>query len=326
MIGWDALGIVAGESAAAETAVRQGAAVLPLVGRTQLRLTGPDRAKFLHNLCTNDIKNLAVGRTCEAYLCNAKGHVLWLVDVTNEGESLRIAAPPGEAEPLFAHLDKYHVREAIELVDVSDETAELLLVGPHAPALMPGICDNAGPGNSRRNASEMPFLGLTDGPEILLRITPERLPEVWQALLAAGFVVIGPDVREYFRIEAGRPMPRREILDGTLPQELSRDRSAIHFNKGCYLGQETVARLDALGHVNKLLVILSAPPGPLPETLPVEWQVEGKVIGRLTSVARSALDGTRKALGYVRRGKHLPGTHAIFAGETWTVGEPWTPQ
>jgi folate-binding protein YgfZ len=109
------------------------------------------------------------------------------------------------------------------------------------------------------------------------------------------------------RIEAGTPLFGQDITEKNLPQEVARDALAISFTKGCYLGQETVARIDALGHVNQTLCGLrfAGPDSPPPGT---ELTIDDKVVAHVTSAAFSPRLGGPLALGYVRRGHTLPGT------------------
>jgi folate-binding protein YgfZ len=113
---------------------------------------------------------------------------------------------------------------------------------------------------------------------------------------------------EAARIAAGAPLWGREITDTNLPQELNRDAKLISFTKGCYLGQETVARIDALGHVNRLLVGLRAAGKDVPAIWAELQSEDGKAIGAVTSATFSHRLGGAIALGYVRRALAVPGS------------------
>jgi folate-binding protein YgfZ len=134
------------------------------------------------------------------------------------------------------------------------------------------------------------------------------------ALANAGAVPAAMDAFEIARIEAGIPFYGLDISDKNLPQEVNRDAQAISFTKGCYLGQETVARIDALGHVNRVLVGVrfagTVPPPTGTEVFPADGQgSEGKsTIGAVTSAAYSHRLGAPLALAYVRRGHNQTGT------------------
>ena len=129
------------------------------------------------------------------------------------------------------------------------------------------------------------------------------------AVDGAGPIDVTPESFEALRIEAGTPASGREATEKNLPQELGRDDRAISFTKGCYLGQETVARLDALGHVNRLLRGLAIDADRPPEAgARLADEATGKEVGWITSAARSERTGSPIALGYVRTSHAEPGT------------------
>jgi hypothetical protein len=133
-----------------------------------------------------------------------------------------------------------------------------------------------------------------------LSASAESVDAVRKALVSAGAVPCGDKAVEIARIEAGTPFYGRDITDKSFPQEVGRDARAISFTKGCYLGQETVARIDALGHVNRLLVGLrfEGSEAPTPGT---ELRVGDKTAGTVTSSVYSPRLEAPLALGYVRR-------------------------
>src|SRR5215212_8473646 len=122
-------------------AARAGAAYFDLSDWTQIELRGDDRAKFLHNLCTNDIKGLAPGAGCEAFLLNVQGKILFHVLVFSEPEALLLFTVPGEAERLLAHLDRYLIREQVTLYDRAADWTSLLMSGPKATLALESMVD-----------------------------------------------------------------------------------------------------------------------------------------------------------------------------------------
>jgi folate-binding protein YgfZ len=121
-----------------------------------------------------------------------------------------------------------------------------------------------------------------------------------------GVIECDPQIAEIIRLEAGVPLYGVDITDENLPQEVNRNAQAISFTKGCYLGQETVARIDALGHVNKLLVGLKFAGETVPAT-GTELTAQGKAVGQVTSAVYSPRLKAPLALGYVRTGHHEVG-------------------
>ena len=142
---------------------------------------------------------------------------------------------------------------------------------------------------------------LADVPCFVVQMAAAEMAHVGVALAAQGIVEVEQEIVELARIEAGFPSYGRDITIDNLPQEVARDRQAISFTKGCYLGQETVARIDALGHVNRQLVRLKfsdndhvPPPG-------TELSYDEKVVGKVTSSCWSPASGVAIALAYVGR-------------------------
>jgi folate-binding protein YgfZ len=306
-------------------ALAKGAGLIDVCDRTRLVLRGADRAKFLHNLCTNEVRRLAPGSGCEAFLTNVQGKVLGHILVFCEPDCLVIDTVAGQAATIAAHLDRYLIREDVQVADASAERAEWLLAGNASPDLLArlGVIAPAGrldhapasvggvPVSVRRVDMAGPMGFLIDSPR-------DQAAALADALVAAGAVSCDPASAESARIEAGWPEFGRDISDDNLPQEVARDDRAISFTKGCYLGQETVARIDALGHVNKTLVGVTFPSDSKP-TVGEELSAEGKAAGRVTSVAFSPRLRAPLAMAYVRRGSNAPGTELACAVGSATV-------
>ena len=302
-----------GDPAAEYEALATAVSLVDLSARTRIELTGEDRAKFLHNLCTNEVRKLSAGAGCEAFLCDARGHVLFHVFVICRPESLIIETMPGEGPRLLAHLDRYLIREQVALADRGPETCELLVAGPLAAATIGKLAANALPterlGNDAIELAGSSVIAVqTDwiGIEGFLLIGDRADgAKLWQALHAAGARPCGAEALETARIEAGFPWNGIDISDKNLPQEVARDSQAISFVKGCYIGQETVARIDALGHVNKSLagVKFSCKEAPQPGA---ELKADEQTVGEVTSACFSPRFNAPLALAYLRRGHNQP--------------------
>lgn len=278
--------------------------------RSRVELTGDDRRKFLHNFCTNDVNNLADGTGCEAFLLDAKGHVLFYVTIAARPERLLVEAAAGRGEALVKHLDRYLIREKVTLANLSTAWSELLVAGPRSSDVLRSALSLDVPAAPQGNVAG-------PGETVIVRTawTPEEnfcvlgptaaIEAARQKLLAAGARAAGPAALESLRIEAGWPLDAVDMGDKNLAQELDRNERTLHFRKGCYLGQETVARLDALGHVNKRLVGVkftaadAADPPQAGATLPV---------GTITSAAFSPRLEAWVALAYLRENSTAPGT------------------
>jgi tRNA-modifying protein YgfZ len=300
-------------------AVTTHAGLVDRSDRLRLEITGPDRAKFLHNLTTNEIKRLAVGHGCEAFVASPQGKTIGYLTVLAAEDKIIVRADPGGDELVLPHFRKYGVFDEVSIDDRGPETFELHLFGPAAAELAWRV---AGPlpeedyahrlaeigGNLVRLVRESPAMpsGLT-----VIGEKPAAGP-VRNCLLEhgrdLGLIEIDAPAFDVLRIEAGTPVFGKEITEKNLPQEFGRDDRAINFVKGCYLGQETVARIDALGHVNQLLKGLVFEPGsPCPQPASV-LEHEGKRVGAITSAAFSPRRNAPIGLGLLRTSHCTAGT------------------
>ncbi len=310
-------------------ALTQGVGLADLSGRAYIELQGADRAKFLHNLCSNDILRLTPGQGCEAFLLNAKGKIVGHVFVYCSPDTLVLDSSPGQGEKLAAHLDRYIIREKVTLADRTEEFAQLLLAGPQAAAALGKVgCDapqDLLAHGKMEIAGQTVFVrrsGITGPQAFSLVCASEQKGVVMQALKDSGVTLCGPYAVEVARIEAGMPLYGMDITDDNLPQEVDRNDWAISFNKGCYLGQETVARIDALGHVNRTLVGLRFASESVPEP-GGELLAGDKVVGHVTSAAWSPAQRRAVALGYVRQGHNRPSARLVSAvGEAEVIALP----
>lgn len=319
-------------------AAQQGAALLDLTGRTWLELTGRDRASFLHNFCTNDIKSLHVGQGCEAFLCNAKGRVLGHVTVFVGEQALWLETVAGAATKLVPHLERYVIREEVVIRDRSAEVLEWLLVGPQAAELLGTVLPTLVPSFERTALESLAVpgwwscgddilqgvgrVGWLSQPAWLLVLSRQTATtdELRQRFVHTGAVQGDQADWEALRIDAGFPEYGRDISEENLPQEVARNVPCLNFRKGCYLGQEPIARLDALGHTNQELRRLrgtaKSPPSPGAVLLDPTTQ---HLAGVLTSVAPAPFEEGFVALGYVKRKYFTPGTELLCAAHTVRV-------
>jgi folate-binding protein YgfZ len=295
--------------------------VVHLSDWTHVEICGRDRARFLHGFCTNDIQRLAPGAGCEAFLTNAKGHVLGYVFVFCGESALVIDTVPGQAERIVSHLDRYVIREDVQVTDRTEQWAELLVGGAQAARLL-GAAASAAPPQAElahvsADVAEWPAVmrrvGLIGAPAWTVVCDAAHGNDILDRLAALGARRCSAESFEIARVEAGSPLYGRDITEDNLPQEIGRDDRAISFRKGCYLGQETVARLDALGHVHRRLVLVRF----LGQQVPVAGQeltAAGRSAGRVTSVVWSPGFASPLALAYVRTDAQRPGTRLEGAG------------
>jgi folate-binding protein YgfZ len=300
-----------GNPATEYEAARTGAAVFDVSHRGKIEVSGRDAAGFLHNLSSNDVLHLAPGTGCEAFLCTAKARVVAYLDIWHErqrdGSSLfRLSLAPGTASKTIRHLDFYLISEQVELADRTADFAQLYVTTPNlidffnqAFAELPRSPFRDIPGAIGRHD----VLGV---PGYNLLVPVSSASEVWQALVAAGARPAGREAFEALRIEAGTPAYGSDIDENTFAPEAGRTAQAICYTKGCYLGQEPIVMARDRGQINRTLLRVSLPDGPVPHGSLLYR--DGKEVGRVTSSA--AVPGRAGAVGlaYVRRGNQEPGT------------------
>lgn len=320
-------------------AARAGAALFDLVDWTQIDLTGRDRAKFLHNFCTNDVRTLAVGTGCEAFVTNVQGKVLAHVFIVAGQTVLNLIAVPGCAEPIIKHLSRYQISEDVAFSDLTRERHLMLLAGPQAANVLAAAQIRVGaalPADKQYpEVADSPletiailngFLGV---PGYLIASKATEAATCRNQLVAAGARPAGAAAFEALRIEAGFPLYGIDITDANLAQEVGRTAQAISFSKGCYLGQEPIARIDALGHVNQQLRGLRLEAGLLP---PMGAEIttnddEPRKIGHVTSAAFSYGIQAPVALGYLKRHYDSPDLDvSVVAGGTAVPARLFWPQ
>jgi folate-binding protein YgfZ len=286
-----------------------------------LELTGRDRTKFLHNFCTAEVRQRVAGESCEAMILNERGKLLGLVQLVVMEDTLQLLTSAGHAATLRQHLERYVIREDVRF---SDRTAEFkqLFVFPAEPRSIDVPTGFPGPGQWNRLPGGQLAVASTAiaGPGWVVMAEWEQKgvelvsqPEVNPRLRPASNTDL-----ELHRIQSGCPRFGVDCDGDSLPQELRRDRLAISFTKGCYLGQETVARIDALGHVNRWLVMVrSHIPAPAPSAGSTVL-ADGRETGRLTSVATDN-EGGWWGLATVRRVAGRPGQVLDCAGQAAVV-------
>ncbi len=305
-----------GDPAPEYAALTAGAAVLDLSHRTLVRATGPDRATFLQGMLTNDVARLAAGSGCPALLLTIQGRVTADLRVAALPDALLLDVDRRVRDELVQALEALIIADDVELHAPDEPVAMMGLDGPEAAALLGvrsaalapfahDVVEVAGVALRAMRASEV------GGAGFVLHVPAAAAASVWDALVARGARPCGMDALEGRRVEVGVPRIGVDMGAGTLALEVPVDE-AISFTKGCYLGQEVIARGTARGHVNRRLTPMLLD-GPAPEP---DWPLvrDGKEVGRLTSVAMAYGAGSMAALGFVRREHWEPGTELAVRG------------
>ncbi|MDX2228861.1 MAG: folate-binding protein [Leptolyngbyaceae cyanobacterium bins.349] len=309
-----------GNDAAALQAVQQGGAICDRSHWGRLQLTGADRKTFLHNQSTNNIQSLQPGQGCDTVFVTSTARTIDLASVYVLEEAVMVVVSPNRRDYLMKWLDRYiFFGDKVELQDVTEQTAMFSLVGPECRSLLQqfGVeTDNTADASHRtvELAGQVVRLAVGSGlatAGYTLIMDAANAASVWEALLAKGAIPMGDRIWEHCRIQQGRPMPDQELTEDYNAVEACLWQ-AISINKGCYIGQETIARLDTYKGVKQqiwgihLADAIAEPGTPL--------TVNAEKVGVLTSVTQTA-DGYF-GLGYVR-------TKAGGAGLTVQVdGQP----
>jgi folate-binding protein YgfZ len=303
-------------------AAREAVVVVDESARGKIEVRGVDSARFLHNLTTNDILGLQPGKGCEAFLTTAKAKVIsYLLIYRNvrpvDPPSFSLDVAPGHADRVIQYLDRFLISEQVEFANDTAGFAQLHLAGPQAGDLLQKIL-----GEVELPHEPLHHVGLLDSPfgeKSWLRrhdalgvpgfdiiCSANRAASVWQQILGAGARPAGHEACEMLRIEAGLPCQDADIDENTFAPEVGRIDETICYTKGCYLGQESIVMARDRGQVNRTLVGVKLPNGPVPRGSLLF--VEEKEVGRVTSSIRSPRLAMGLGLAYVRRGHQQTGT------------------
>lgn len=301
-----------------------------LTNFSRLVFTGRDRQSFLQGMVTNDIGSLPAGRGCYAFHLSATGQILFDLRLTVEADRIWALLEPGRAEFAMATLDHYLVMERCKIVNVSDETAQVFVFDEGSAEWLwqvSGIKPEkwSEGDNLRFSLADLDILavrsvrvGVFGADLIVAQADRDALLKKLHAIRNSR--LMDETALDSWRIVAGIPRDGIDFEAKTLAPETSQGARAIHYRKGCYVGQEIVARIDARGHTNRgLCRFLLADDAPLPEpSTPV--LVDGAIVGRVTSATVSSLGDNRKiALGYIRHEHGAPGTVVGIDGGSATV-------
>lgn len=309
-----------GDVPAEYRAAEETAALFDETERGLVVVRGEEAGAFLHRMLANDVLGLAEGRGNRNLLLSPKGKVRFDFDLFREGDVHRLSTPPGEARALAEALEAYHFAEQLEILDESASSAPLALLGPRAQELCALALGIEPPAEDRRcvlaERDGAPLriarLAIHGSPALRLDAGPERAEELWQALCAAGARPAGRVVADILRVEAGAARVREDFDEETYPQE-ARLEAAFALDKGCYVGQEVVAKIDTYGGLNKRLVGLAVShDDPVPRGTRLyrydEEKREWRDLGVTTSWAYSFVHDTGLVLAYVKRRHQAVGT------------------
>ena len=303
-----------GDVAAEHAALATGVGIVDRSALGRAEVTGRDRAAFLQGMLTNDVKGLAPGHGCGAAFLDAHGKVMALLAVYALPDRLWLELPEGMTERTLHLLDKYLISEKAEFEPIDDAFAIVAVQGPRAAALLAELTgqalDLAPYAHVEAAIAGAPVRVFNRAeaaaPGYHCWVPSEHAAAVWSALCAAGATPVGRAALDVLRVEAGVPWYGRDVDESVIMPETGLE-SLIHYQKGCYIGQEVVARVKYRGRVNRGLtgLRLDGDRVPAPGATVLAGDHE---IGRVTSAVRSVSVGAPIALGYVRREHWEPGS------------------
>ena len=312
--------------AAVETAALYGNAP---TGR--LKAAGSDALDLLNRLSTNRVDNLPPGQAAPTILTTDRGRILDLLTVVNAGDYILLLTSPGQQQPVSDWLDKYTIMEDLTVADTTADTALFTLCGPNSrntlaaaiPALGNSLAElepysavNAAIAGRESMLLHRP---LGDLPAYDLLVDSAAGPAIWASLTAAGFVPIGQETWDALMVNYAIPRYGRELGDAFNPLEAGLI-GAVDFAKGCYIGQEVIARLDTYQKVQKYLVQLRFPPDA--SVAPgAGLERDGRSVGQVTSLAANPATGELLGLGYVRTAQAEIGARLEIAAPNQGYGE-----
>ncbi len=295
-------------------ALRRSAAWLDVTGRGTLRVTGEDRARLLHALSTNHIRELTPGAGCYAFFLTAQGRILADATLLCREDHFLLDTEPELAAKLTAHIDKFIIADDAVVEEVTAAWCCFAIEGPQAASVLASL---GAPEPAEENAHRdwdgglVARISLSGCGGFLLRPPAVARGTLAAALTQHGAVAATEDDFRIRRIENGHPRYGDDISERYLPQETGQQR-ALHFSKGCYLGQEIVERVRSRAQIHRVLAALEigtdTPPAP-----GTKLQYNGQNAAEITSSAFSPDLGKVVALAYVR-------VEATIAGTELTLG------
>ena len=304
-------------SAARLSALLRTAAIAPLDDTGWIRVTGSDRVRWLNGMVTNAIQQLAPGEGTYNFVLNAQGRILGDLTAFVLEDSILLETGRDQLPALLAHFDRFIIMDDVELADISDKRSGILIAGPDALRTVQEI--GGAPCSAPPAAAQLPTgvnfkqMAYRGAPVDLIRAYSPLVPlfEIWAdsetvARITAELASLpqaAPQALEQLRILSGTPRYGADIRNTEkshdLPQETAQTR-ALHFSKGCYLGQEIVERIHSRGNVHRTFSGFQ-----LTGSLPAPGAIlmaDAKPVGELTSVAAIPLaEPIQLALGYLRR-------------------------
>ncbi len=308
-------------------ALRNAVGVLDLSFTAKLEVSGKNAVQFLNGLITNDVKSLQPGQGVLAAFLNVQGKVVSLCRFYKTDAHFLLEYDVTNREAIFKNLSRFVLAGEFFVKDVSEECALLSIQGPMSAALLSDLLSQS----IEAEPEYHNYQAVVNGTNILIAaharcgstgfdvfVAAEAKAQIRQTLLERGAVPVGSEALEIARLEAAIPREGVDVTDANILLEAGYDK-AISYTKGCYLGQEIIARIHYRGQparqLRSFVVAAAEPPGKGTEL----WAADGKKVGEITSSANSFALHRIIALGYVHR-------YYLAVGTSFTLKRDGTEQ
>jgi len=282
-------------------ALRTGAAWLDLSARGKIKLTGEDRARLLHAMTTNHIQQLIPGTGCYAFFLNDKGRILSDANILCRPDHFLLDLERETREKIYVHLDHYIIADDVTLEDATAETATIALEGPKSGDVLRAAgapTPAADYATAEWGTRLVARLSTTGSPGFFIFAPAGEKEKLLAEIEAAGAVAADAEAFRVVRLERGRARYGEDLSERFLAQEANQPH-ALHFSKGCYLGQEIVERVRSRGQVHRLLMPLQLDTKE-PPAAGTKLQAGDANVAEITSAAYSPALDKVVALAYVR--------------------------
>ena len=283
-------------------ALRHGAGWLDLSARGKIKLSGEDRARLLHAMTTNHIQQLTPGAGCYAFFLNDKGRILSDANIFCRPDHFLLDLEPETREKIYQHLDHFIIADDVTLEDATPAIATIAVEGPKSAAILQSAgapVPEAEYSTADWDSRVVARLSSTGSGGFFIFAPTAEKPALISQIESAGAVAADSEAFRVVRLEHGKPRYGEDFSERFLAQEANQPH-ALHFSKGCYLGQEIVERVRSRGQIHRVLMPLV-----LDTKLPPEPGARlniGETRGaEITSAAYSPALDKVVALAYIRK-------------------------
>ncbi|MEM7554170.1 MAG: folate-binding protein [Cyanobacteria bacterium P01_A01_bin.84] len=295
----------------------EGAGVCDRTHWGRIKVSDDDRIRFLHNQSTNDFQALKTGEGCDTVFVTSTARTIDLATAYVQADNVILLVSPNRREFLMQWLDKYiFFADKVKLTDITEDTATFSIIGANSDAVVRNLGAEDIIGKADGNHTSLPsveggIIAVGSGlaiPGYTLIIPTANKHQIWQQIIDTGAVTLSENIWETLRILQGRPAPEQELTDDYNPLEVGLWQT-VSFDKGCYIGQETIARLNTYKGVKQYLWGIQLQASAKPGTL---ITIDNDKVGQLTSYTETPTG--HFGLGYIR-------TKAGGVGLKVTVGD-----